>query len=142
MRIFLRASLLALTAMLVLSASLAAQARDSSDVCLGFSFGAWAPPLDWRAAGHGEPPSEQSLQHAPNGRDWAADLPFGRDSTLILFPAWWPAGVAIKIPQHTLSPGDTVRGEAVALVADGRSKPPRASVLARRVPCRKSDPGP
>src|SRR6476620_1590518 len=130
-------SLLAFAAILATPSSLRAQASTGDDVCFGFSFGTWNPPLDWRAAGHGDPPSEKSLQRSPTGRDWAADLPTGRDSTLVLFPAWWPAGVAVVLPRAALALGDTVHGEAIALVADFRKQPPKAPVTARRVPCHR-----
>lgn len=136
MTIHLRLSLVAF--LLLLPALSRAQASSGDDVCLGFSFGAWNPPLDWRGAGHGDPPTEKSLQRAPDGRDWAVDLPAaGRDSTLLLFPSWWPAGVSVVVPQRALAVGDTVRAEAIALVADGRKTAPRSQVLVRRVTCRR-----
>jgi hypothetical protein len=58
---------------------------------------------------------------------------------LLLFPAWWPAGVSIEwLEQH----GDTLLGRAVALVADGRVKNPVSTVRGVRVACRRSDSSP
>jgi hypothetical protein len=112
----------------------------NADACLGFSFGVWTPPLDWQAAGHGARPDPKVLQHAPDGRDWAADLSLeSADSALVLFPSWWPAGVVVRLPRGLPAPGDTIRGRATALVADGRRQAPAADVRAWRVPCHKDD---
>jgi len=103
-------------------------------VCFGFAFGSWSPPLDWRAAGHGDRPDSARLAHAPGGRDWAgASSP--SDTVLMLYPAWWPVGVMVEIPTRRVVSGDTVTGRASALVADGRLRPPTATVRAWRVPC-------
>lgn len=105
-------------------------------VCLGFSFGAWTPPLNWRGAGHGEMPDAKVLQHAPSGRDWASDAGAGvPDSLFILYPAWWPAGIRVDLPTRTPAPGDTVVGKATAFVANGALTPPVAKVRAWRVKC-------
>ena len=109
-------------------------ARPEEDECLGLAFGRWTPALDLAAAGH-HVPNPASLAHAPNGRDWAAALESGRDTTLMLFPAWWPAGVHVQLPSGRRVVGDTVRGTAVALVADARAKNPTARVLLWLVPC-------
>ncbi len=116
-------------------------AQDTSKnepVCLAFSFGTWSPKLDWRGAGHGEMPGANVLQHAPSGRDWATDAGAGQpDSLLILYPAWWPAGVRVDLPTRTPAVGDTVVGRAVAFVANGAVKSPEAKVRAWRVACRR-----
>src|SRR4051812_15475819 len=112
MSIHLSLSWLVCACVIAMPSRARAQSAPGDDVCLGFSFGAWTPLLDWRAAGHGDPPSEKTLQHAPSGRDWASDLATGQDSTLFLFPAWWPAGVAVVFPHRALAVGDTVRGRA------------------------------
>jgi hypothetical protein len=120
-------------------ASLAHAQGTSRDepVCLGFSFGAWTPPLDWRGAGHGEMPRASVLQHAPSGRDWASDGGAGAaDTLLILYPAWWPAGVRVDLPTRTPAVGDTVVGKALAFVANGAVKSPEAKVRAWQVVCR------
>ena len=101
--------------------------------CLGFSFGKWTPALDARAAGH-DPRARTGQAQAPGGRDWASELLSGRDSTLMLFPHWWPAGVLIDFRAPAVH-GDTLRGRATALVADGRLTAPVAPVLAWGVPC-------
>ncbi|HEY0970364.1 MAG TPA: hypothetical protein VGE02_05245, partial [Gemmatimonadales bacterium] len=121
-------------------AALGAQVISSpADECYGFAFGRWDPPLDMRAAGH-HVPSPDDLAHAPGGRDWAAAVSSGRDTTLLLFPAWWPAGVAIRFPAGVRTPTDTVRGRATALVANGLVRNPEAAVLAWPVPCGSSAP--
>lgn len=88
--------------------------------CFGFVFGGWTPRLDWRAAGHGEQPNPASLSHAPSGRDWATDGLGGRDSVLMLYPVWWPAGVSVELPTMRPAFGDTIVGRATALVSGER----------------------
>lgn len=113
-----------------------APVQNEEPVCLGFSFGTWTPALNWRGAGHGEMPSAGVLQHAPSGRDWASDAGAGMpDSLLILYPAWWPAGVRVDLPTRTPAVGDTVVGKATAFVANGAVTPPVAKVRAWRVRC-------
>ena len=111
--------------------------RDSEPpVCLGFSFGTWTPGLNWKGAGHGEMPDAKALQRAPSGRDWASDAGAGLpDSLLILYPAWWPAGIRVDLPTRTPAVGDTVVGKATAFVANGAVTPPTARVRAWRVGC-------
>ena len=109
-------------------------ARPEEEECLGLAFGRWTPALDLAAAGH-HVPNPANLAQAPNGRDWAAALESGRDTTLMLFPAWWPAGVHVQLPSGRRVAGDTVRGTAVALVADARARNPTARVLLWLVPC-------
>lgn len=110
------------------------RAEEETGACFGFAFGKWTPPLDWRAAGHDRVDTAGFI-HAPEGRDWAADLAAAGDTLLMLFPVWWPAGVAVEVPTRRLAVGDTVTGKAVALVGDGRVKPPTAPVRAWRVRC-------
>jgi hypothetical protein len=113
------------------------------DECYGFKFGGWDPPLKSVASTYN--PGYDPTTSAPLGspRDWAARVATGRptatapDSVLLLFPAWWPAGVSIEWAQQR---GDTLFGRAVALVADGRVKNPVSSVRGLRVACRRSDP--
>lgn len=115
-----------------------APSHDDESVCLGFSFGTWTPALNWKGAGHGEMPDAKMLQHAPSGRDWASDAGAGQpDSLLILYPAWWPAGIRVDLPTRTPAPGDTVTGRASAFVANGEVKAPEAKVRAWRVACRR-----
>jgi hypothetical protein len=109
-------------------------ARDTSAVCLGFAFGSWSPPLDWRAAKHQGAPDSSWVGHAPGGRGWAGD-DGASDSTLMLYPGWWPVGVTVALPTRTPARGDTVTGIATALVADGRVHNPTAKVRAWRVTC-------
>lgn len=110
---------------------------DDGPVCLGFAFGTWTPKLDWKAAGHAVAPERGSQDQAPGGRDWATNPDAGaRDSTLMLFPRWWPVGVAVTLPTRTPAPGDTVTGQAVALVPRYDVEAPTTRVRAWRVPCR------
>ena len=115
-----------------------AEADPSGNLCLGFRFAPWNPALDWGAAGH-EPLDSTRVPTAPTGRRWA--LPAGgenaaADSTLLLVPPWWPAGIVVTVPARGMAMGDTVTGLATALVADGRLKAPTARVWAWRVNCR------
>ena len=110
--------------------------RSDPALCFGFAFGSWTPPLDWQAAGHGPPLDSARVPRAPNGRGWAAiDVEATSDSTLLLFPPWWPAGIAVRLATKPTSPRDTVPGRAVAFVADGQKRPPTSSVRLWRVPC-------
>lgn len=101
--------------------------------CLGFAFGRFVPPLDLDVAGHHHLPSPDKLQKAPESRDWAARDSSDLGQTIMLYPAWWPVGVQVRLPRTSTS--DTLRGVAYALVADGRVTPPQAEVLAWPVPC-------
>ena len=121
------------------SASLA-QSILVPDECYGFTFGAWNPPLKSVASTYNPGYDPSSSAPAGSPRDWAARVPNGpptspADSTLLLFPAWWPAGVAIEWRQQY---GDTLIGVARALVADGRIKNPETPVRGTRVACRPS----
>lgn len=134
------ARLASLAALLALVAAPLARAQDAdadvdtSAVCLGFAFGKWSPPLDWHAARHPGALDSSWVGHAPGGRGWASD-PTTTDSTLMLYPGWWPVGVSVALPTRTPARGDTVTGKAIALVADGRVSNPTAPVRAWRVPC-------
>ena len=108
--------------------------RAAESVCLGFAFGAFTPKLDWEKAGHA-PSRAGSVQRAPDGRDWASDQALPNDSSLYLFPAWWPVGVWVELSTRAPAPGDTVDGRATALVALGNIAPPVARVRAWRIPC-------
>ena len=59
----------------------------------------------------------------------------GSDTVLVLYPAFWPAGVAVSLGARELAAGDTVLGRATALVADAHKASPVAKVRAWRVPC-------
>ena len=127
-----------------------AQAGGAStpDECFGFAFGPWEPPL--RTVASKANPGGDPTTGAPAGapRDWAARVANGRnaadsvhdsggDSVLVLFPGWWPSGVAIN---WTGTRGDTLLGTAHALVADGRVPSPVSSVRGLRVPCGRPRP--
>lgn len=118
----------------------AAEAQADSagpSICWGFAFGAWTPKLDWRAAGHGAPPDTSKLGRAPASRGWAADLRDERDSSLLLFPVWWPVGVVVELPNRKPSFGDTIVGKATALIAYGDRTAPTSRVRAWAVECRR-----
>lgn len=140
----------AATAAAVLAAPLiAARAQDTvrphasePAVCLGFAFGAFTPKLDWAKAGHAPIRDGSAVPRAPDGRDWASDAAMPNDSSLFLFPAWWPVGVWVELSTRTPAPGDTVTGRATALVARGNVTAPVAPVKAWRVPCGRAVPRP
>jgi hypothetical protein len=114
----------------------ATSAPADAPVCLGFSFGPWTPALDWRAAGHGAPVDSARVPRAPGGRGWAAsDAAPLSDTTVMLFPPWWPVGVMVDLASKAPAAGDTVAGRAMALVNDGRRRSPTSRVRAWRVPC-------
>lgn len=111
------------------------------DECFGFKFGSWDPPLKSVASTYN--PGYDPVASAPPGspRDWAARIANGKsdtaaDSVLLLFPAWWPAGVAIEWKEQR---GDTLIGTARALVADGRVKNPVTPVRGIHVACRRPE---
>ena len=134
----------AAAALLALAVPHRARAQDAApaapahaSVCLGFAFGAWKPKLDWRAVGHTVAPGSAAQEQAPGGRDWAAGPgATGSDTTLMLFPRWWPAGVVVALPTRTPTPGDTITGRATALVPRGDMAAPESRVRAWRVACR------
>ena len=111
--------------------------RSDDAVCLGFAFGAWTPKLDWKAAGHVPVTANVPGDKTPEGRDWAAP-PVAGDTSLMLFPRWWPAGVAVALPTRTPAVGDTIVGRAVALVPGPDMEAPTSRVRAWRVPCRRA----
>lgn len=115
------------------SAAPEAQPDARPDECFGFAFGPWDPPLDWAAAKH--PPLRGGVRTLPPGaRGDASRAGIPGDSTLLLFPPWWPAGVLVRFTTDPAS-SDTLRGIATALVADGRVRAPTSRVVGQRVPC-------
>ena len=105
--------------------------------CYRFMFGEWTPPLDAKAAGHAPFPPAESLPRAPEGRGWALSDSTAHDMQLMLYPSFWPAGVSVRFPHAPRAQSDTVRGMAIALVADGRVRSPEAEAMAWLVPCRR-----
>lgn len=136
-----RASMLLLAALIAPIAGVSAQSSSEPTVCLGFAFGSWTPALDWRAAGHGAPLDPRAHARAGDGRDWATTQHMA-DSTILLIPGWWPAGVSVTLPNRSPTLGDTVVGHAFAYVADSRKTAPVARVRAWRVPCASRRPEP
>jgi hypothetical protein len=127
--------------MSVVSHVAAGQSTRSTDapeaaLCFGFAFGPWTPALDWKWAGHAATLDSARVPRAPDGRGWAAlDVQSESDTTLMLFPPWWPAGVTIALASKPAGMGDTVSGHAKALVADGAKRPPTSAIRAWLVHC-------
>jgi hypothetical protein len=114
--------------------------NDEPSVCLGFAFGKWTPALDWRGAGHQVAIDPKLAQHADDGRDWATTQALTGEHTIMLLPAWWPAGVQVTLPTRSPAFGDTISGAAFAFVADGRRTAPTSKVRAWRVECGRRTP--
>jgi hypothetical protein len=140
LRFALRASAISFVIATRLATRLAAQAPTTPDTadynyCLGFAFSSWTPPLDLKAAGH-NPIDTAHFVHAPGGRDWAASGTRAEgDTSIVLFPIWWPAGVVIALDHMPKSIADTVHGKATALVADGRKSSPTSAIRAWEKRC-------
>jgi hypothetical protein len=110
--------------------------RSEAPECYGFSFGRWTPPLDWQRSGHGAVLDSARVPRAPNGRGWAAsDLEMASDTSLLLFPPWWPAGVLVSFKAKPATPADTVAGLATAFVADARKQASTSAIRGWLVPC-------
>ena len=139
-RVGVSAGVMTLPARPLLAQAATAPDTTDSNVCFGFSFATWTPPLDSRGAGHAAVTDSSQIPRAPDGRGWAASLDSSAETSLLLFPTWWPVGVSVEVPHRPLASGDTVSGTAVALVADGRTEPPRSRVRVWRVPCRRPPP--
>jgi hypothetical protein len=118
--------------------SAAQAATRPPDECFAVSFGVWDPPLDWSAAGHAGPPTLPPEARGTERGD-ASRQGLSGDSSIMLYPPWWPAGVLVKFTGSHAA-GDTLSGVATALVADGRRRPPRAAVRVVRRPCRAAGP--
>ena len=133
-------SLVRATCALAVATALTAQSpatrRTEPAVCYGFSFGKWTPPLDWQLSGHGATLDSARVPRAPNGRGWAAsDVEIESDTTILLFPPWWPAGVLVELKAKPVTLSDTVAGRATAFVADGRKQPSTSAIRGWRVAC-------
>lgn len=108
----------------------------NAGLCFGFSFGKWTPALDWTRAGHSPPLDSLHTSMAPGGRGWASsDVEAQSDTTLLLFPQWWPAGVLVVLQSKLTTTIDTTPGRAIALVADGRKQPSTSPIRAWLVRC-------
>lgn len=126
--------------LLVAAAALAGQSPSRTlevdEVCLGFAFGTWKPALNWTEAGHQTVVDTTVWSKAPGGRDWAVNGTKSEgDTTFILFPMWWPAGVVVSLEHVPKSPIDSVRGRAVAMVADARKAAPTTAIRAWMKSC-------
>ena len=103
--------------------------------CYRFDFGVWAPSLEQ---------AKRDLERV--GADWRVPAPreagtmwdVEGDAPALLFPVWWPNGIAVRF--DSAARGDTLRGEAWAYVPDGRVQAPHASVRAVAGPCRGARP--
>lgn len=103
------------------------------DICYRFRFGPWTPPLDWTAAGH-RPRNLPAPAAQPGAVGDASHIGAPGDSVLMLYPDWWPVGVLVRFDPRAAS-GDTLRGEASALVADANARVPTSRVTVIRLPC-------
>ena len=111
-------------------------AKRSEAECYGFAFGKWTPPLDWERSGHGAVLDSARVPRAPNGRGWAAsDIEVTSDTSLLLFPPWWPAGILVAFKTKPMHLTDTVSGAATAFVADARKSPSTSAIRAWFIPC-------
>ena len=125
----------------VAAAALGAQAaeqprRPEAAECYGFAFGKWTPPLDWERSGHGAVLDSARVPRAPNGRGWAAsDIEVASDTSLLLFPPWWPAGILVAFKTKPARIADTVSGTATAFVADARKSPSTSAIRGWLVSC-------
>jgi hypothetical protein len=139
-------------ALVVLSSVVSGQESASAgqpSPCLRFAFGVWNPLLNWEEAGHAGKADangqavrrlrdsiflQQPGSTAADGMIWD-EKSGGR--RVVVFPAWWPAGIVVQFDSMTVS-GDTLRGIAEAMVADGAAARPTAKVRALRVACGQS----
>lgn len=131
------------TAALLFPALMAGQPSAS---CVRVAFGQWTPPLDWNGSGHGDSSvrlgerirelRDSVYAHAPrNGRDEMVWTEADGRERLLLFPVWWPAGVVITFTSGAT--GDTLVGEAEALVADLRKPASKTRARVLRNVCAK-----
>lgn len=132
------------TLLLFVASTLAAQ---PASPCVRIAFGTWAPPLDWKGSGHADSSARiagriQQLRdsvyaNAPRtGRDEMVWSESDGKRQLLLFPSWWPAGVMITFAPDAL--GDTLDGQAEALVADLSKRASRAAARVLRNACARS----
>lgn len=99
--------------------------------CYRFAFGAWDPPLDSVPRPlPGDPATPANLW------DFTAS-----DSVLLIFPAWWPVGVQVRV-DRTRATGDTLHGTATAYVSDGRWRAPTSRARIWKAPCSSGRPTP
>ena len=114
--------------------------------CWKFAFGEWTPALNWTGAGHAGAADSTALA-VRRIRDsvYARDLRATRTDAmswertshgmlLLLFPAWWPAGVEVTF-DSTLAGGREMLGTAVAMVANASRAASTARARAWQVSC-------
>ena len=128
------AAVMAMSALWSAAGAQRSSAPSDVGVCLSFSFGKWTPPLDWQASGHAAVDTSK-VPRAADGRSWATNDEVGADSTLMLYPPWWPAGIRIELTTRNFATGDTIVGRAMAFVGNGSAKPPVAPAKVWRIPC-------
>ena len=141
------------TALLVLAfATMSGGAQSRADgaavpsPCWKFAFGEWAPALDWAGAGHAGAADSTALavrriRDSVFARDQRATrtdaMTWERTSQgmlLLLYPAWWPAGVEVTF-DSTLAGGREMLGMAVAMVANASRPASRSRARAWQVAC-------
>jgi hypothetical protein len=126
------------TAVFAQSDTLASRAEGPA--CLRFKFGAWAPALDWKRSGHPSAPDSVQVPRSASGQAWAVGMTqsptvAAGDTSFVLYPGFWPAGVTISFDPRAFASRDTVTGTARALVADGRQPSSTARAIVWRVSC-------
>ena len=90
--------------------------------------------LDWRLAGHGAPIDSAQVPRARMSTDGRRSTSSRNPTDVLLFPASWPAGISMKFATEPDSPTDTVADHTIALVADGKNRPPTSAVQTVTVP--------
>lgn len=114
--------------------------RDAEPSCLRFRFGTWTPVLDWKRSGHPSAPDSVRLPRTASGQAWAVGASttssaIAGDTTLVLYPGFWPAGVSISFDPRAFVANDTVTGLARAFVADASQPTSTTRATLWRVPC-------
>jgi hypothetical protein len=145
---------LALALLVLASVVRPAAAQDTSASCVRVAFGAWTPPLSWGEAGHLDSVTRIAArtrllrdsvfngEATVGGRDDMVWFESAGTRRLLLFPAWWPAGVMVTFDSPARdtvgapAASDTLTGKAVALVADGTREASGATARLIRRGCR------
>ena len=127
-------------------AQLPADGASPPSPCWKFAFGEWTPALNWTGAGHaGAADSTALVVHRIRDSVYARDRRATRTDAmswertshgmlLLLFPAWWPAGVEVTF-DSALVEGREMLGTAVAMVANASRAPSTARARAWQVAC-------
>jgi hypothetical protein len=116
--------------------------------CWKFAFGEWTPSLNWTGAGHAGAADSTGVAvrrirdsvYARDQRATRTDAMTWERTTqgmlLLLYPAWWPAGVEVTFDSTlTGGGGREMLGTAVAMVANASRAPSTARARAWQVAC-------